>query len=180
MRRSMRPPDALLVTPWLMFAERIDADPWLWVLFRGQTQDGLLDLIRQHSRAIAEAGKPLTQAQAMSESLPLNRFWVMGDGGRHARRRQCIARADTADQAERGTACGPAFAIGRVEAGVSGKVMRAVQMVRTSERTTNKAPATMAAKINTTSRSLTAAAAKPSGEHRPHELHRIHPGPRNS
>lgn len=70
-------PDPLLVTPWLVFAERVDADPWLWVLLRGQTQDGVLDLMRQRARARAEADRP--PAAARAESLPLERFWVMGD-----------------------------------------------------------------------------------------------------
>jgi hypothetical protein len=70
-------PHELFTTPWLVFAERVDVDPWLWVLFRGQTQDGLLDLIRQHGRSQAEAAQPASRA--IGETLPLNRFWVMGD-----------------------------------------------------------------------------------------------------
>jgi uncharacterized Zn finger protein len=72
-----QPPDSLFATPWLVFAERVDADPWLWVLFRGQTQDGLLDLIRQHGRAQAAASRSSTSL--MSEMLPLDRFWRMGE-----------------------------------------------------------------------------------------------------
>lgn len=71
------PPDTLFATPWLVFAERVDADPWLWVLFRGQTQDGLLDLIHQQGRVRAEVSQ--TGAQVISEALRINRFWVMDD-----------------------------------------------------------------------------------------------------
>jgi hypothetical protein len=71
------PPDPLFVTPWLVFAERVDADPWLWVLLRGQTQDGVLDLMRQRAQARADGNRP--PVAALSEALPLERFWVMGE-----------------------------------------------------------------------------------------------------
>jgi hypothetical protein len=68
------PPDPLLITPWLVFAERLDDDPWLWLLFRGQTQDGLLDLMQQRSRAQVAGIAP----SELNEALPFNHFWVMG------------------------------------------------------------------------------------------------------
>ena len=71
-------PDPLLITPWLVFAERVDADPWLWVLLRGQTQDGLLDLIRQHSRAQAQAQTGPARV-GIDVAFTLESFWRMGD-----------------------------------------------------------------------------------------------------
>jgi|GEM_PF-3767807 len=65
-------PDPLLSTLWLVFAERVDEDPWLWVLFRGQTRDTLLALVHQHAREHAP------QASA-GESFVLDRFWTMGE-----------------------------------------------------------------------------------------------------
>lgn len=66
-----QPPDALMTTAWLVFAERIDADPWLWMLFRDQTRDGLLALIRQHARERAVQ-------TSSGESFIFDRFWTMG------------------------------------------------------------------------------------------------------
>lgn len=66
------PPDALLITPWLVFAERIDEDPWLWMLFRGQTQDGLLALMQKRGQQQRAAGK--TAASELADALPLQRF----------------------------------------------------------------------------------------------------------
>ena len=68
--------DALLITPWLVFAERIDDDPWLWMLFRGQTQDGLLALMQKRGQQQRAAGK--TSASELADALPLQRFWHMG------------------------------------------------------------------------------------------------------
>lgn len=69
-------PQSLMATAWLAFAERIHVDPWLWVLFRGQTREGLLDLIRSRQREQAQA-----QAKQANnwERFKLSSFWVMGE-----------------------------------------------------------------------------------------------------
>lgn len=68
-------PDPVVVALWYAVTERIDADPWLWLLLRGQTQAGLLEIIRQ--QAHEQAQREATQSRA--SVLPFNRFWVMGD-----------------------------------------------------------------------------------------------------
>ena len=68
-------PHPQVVALWYAITERIDADPWLWILLRGQTQAGLLDVIRQ--QALAQAQQDA--AQSRTSILPLNRFWVMAD-----------------------------------------------------------------------------------------------------
>jgi hypothetical protein len=62
------PPDPLAATAWLVFAHRAQIDPWLWVLFRGQTREGLLDLA-QHSRAARQG------AAAIGVDLDPVLFW---------------------------------------------------------------------------------------------------------
>ena len=70
-----QPPDPVVVALWYAVAERMDADPWLWVLLRGQTQASLLEIIRQQARVRAQ-----TEAtQSRASVLPLKRFWVMSD-----------------------------------------------------------------------------------------------------
>ena len=69
-------PQSLMTTAWLAFAERIHNDPWLWVLFRGQTQTGLLDLIRVQSR---ERAAQQASAQGSAHQFKLEKFWAMGD-----------------------------------------------------------------------------------------------------
>ncbi len=66
-------PDPIVVALWYAITERIDADPWLWVLLRGQTQTGLLEIIRQQAQE--QAQREATQSR--TSVLPLNRFWVM-------------------------------------------------------------------------------------------------------
>jgi hypothetical protein len=69
-------PQSLIATAWLAFAERIHVDPWLWVLFRGQTREGLLDLVRSRQREQAQA-----QAKQANhwERFKLSSFWVTGE-----------------------------------------------------------------------------------------------------
>ncbi len=67
-------PDPIVVALWYALTERIDADPWLWVLLRGQTQTGLLEIIRQQAQE--QAQREATQSH--TSVLPLNRFWTMG------------------------------------------------------------------------------------------------------
>ena len=69
-------PQSLMTTAWLAFAERIHNDPWLWVLFRGQTQTGLLDLIRVQSR---ERAAQQATAQGPAHQFKLEKFWTMGE-----------------------------------------------------------------------------------------------------
>jgi uncharacterized Zn finger protein len=73
---SKQAPQSLMTTAWLAFAERIHNDPWLWVLFRGQTQTGLLDLIRVQSRARAAQQ---ASAQGPAHQFKLEKFWTMGE-----------------------------------------------------------------------------------------------------
>ncbi|NJM39654.1 MAG: hypothetical protein HC853_02215 [Anaerolineae bacterium] len=69
-------PQSLMMTAWLVFAERIHNDPWLWVLFRGQTQTGLLDLVRSRNqqRMAQEA-----QSHGLAERFKLETFWRLGE-----------------------------------------------------------------------------------------------------
>lgn len=69
-------PQSLMTTAWFAFAERIHNDPWLWVLFRGQTQAGLLDLVRSRNqqRMAQEA-----QAHGLAERFKLETFWRLGE-----------------------------------------------------------------------------------------------------
>jgi uncharacterized Zn finger protein len=62
-----------------VFAERLEADPWLWVLFRGQTQDGLLDRMEALRQARAERQAALSPSNnALGEGLDMTHFWTMG------------------------------------------------------------------------------------------------------
>ena len=73
---STQAPHSLMTTTWLAFAERIHNDPWLWVLFRGQAQTGLLDLIRVQSR---ERAAQQAKSQGPLHQFKLEKFWAMGE-----------------------------------------------------------------------------------------------------
>ncbi len=66
------------MTAWIVFGERIDLDPWLWVLFRGQTQDGLLELIRQHARERAASEATATATHLQGAAFGAGSLWTMG------------------------------------------------------------------------------------------------------
>ncbi len=64
--RIDQPPEPFFAAAWMVFVHRVQLDPWLWVLFRGQTREGLLDLLQQtraaQQRLDAAAGVDLDPA----------------------------------------------------------------------------------------------------------------------
>jgi hypothetical protein len=71
-------PQPLPAAAWLVFAERLEADPWLWVLFRGQTRDGLLDRMEALRQArIAQQTVSAPSGNAPGEGLTMDHFWTM-------------------------------------------------------------------------------------------------------
>lgn len=72
-------PQPLPAAAWLVFAERLEADPWLWVLFRGQTRDGLLDRMEALRQAHAKQKEASSVSkQTLGEGLDMAGFWTMG------------------------------------------------------------------------------------------------------
>lgn len=65
-------PDMGALAPWYAFAGQVRADPWLWVLFRGQTREGLLALAERVR--VAQASELDHEEPALSPA----EFWLGG------------------------------------------------------------------------------------------------------